>query len=144
MTSVELTPKQQADVDLLSQSGMGGLFFTIGAVALSAVEPLIWQSPWVAAMFLSLLALMMGIRLYLYFTLSALIGFVLPKIYCLCLLGNAAVCPLSAVASARAAVVHSRLPGDHLSGLSLFAVEQAEPVVMEDDRQHREAAQTDA
>ena len=63
MTSVELTPKQQADVDLLSQSGMAGLFFTIGAVALSAVEPLIWQSPWVAAMFLSLLALMMGIRL---------------------------------------------------------------------------------
>ena len=88
---VELTPKQQADYDLLSQSGMGGLFFTIGAVALSAVEPLIWDSPWVAAMFLTLLAVMMAIRLYLYFTLPALTGFVLPKIYHLCLLGNAAI-----------------------------------------------------
>lgn len=91
MTSVELTPRQQADLDLLSQSGMGGLFFTIGAVALSAVEPLIWQSPWVAAMFLTLLAVMMAIRLYFYFTLPAMTGFVLPKLYYLCLLGNAGV-----------------------------------------------------
>jgi len=70
---------------------MGGLFFTIGAMALSAVEPLIWQNPWVAAMFLTLLAIMMSIRLYFYFTLPAMTGFVLPKLYYLCLLGNAGV-----------------------------------------------------
>ena len=90
-SGIELTPKQQSDQDLLDQSGMGGFFFTIGAVALSMVEPLIWQKPLVAIVFLSLLAVMLAIRLYLYFTLPSMAGFVLPKLYHGCLLGNAAV-----------------------------------------------------
>ncbi len=90
-SGIELTPKQQSDQDLLDQSGMGGVFFTIGAVALSMVEPLIWQKPLVAIVFLSLLAVMMVIRLYLYFTLPSMTGFVVPKLYIGCLLGNAAV-----------------------------------------------------
>jgi len=90
-SGVELTPRQQSDQDLLDQSGMGGLFFTTGAIALTIVEPLIWQHLLVAIVFLSLMAVMMTIRLYLYFTLPKMTGFVLPWIYYVCLLGNAAV-----------------------------------------------------
>ncbi len=90
-SGIELTPRQQSDQDLLDHSGMGGFFFTLGAIALSLVEPLIWQKPLVATVFLSLLAVMMVVRLYLYFTLPKMAGFVLPPIYYACLLGNAAV-----------------------------------------------------
>lgn len=90
-SGIELTPKQQSDQDLLDQSGMGGLFFTIGAAALTIVEPLIWQKPLVAVVFLSLMGVLMLIRLYLYFTLPAMTGFVLPKLYYTSVLGNAAV-----------------------------------------------------
>jgi signal transduction histidine kinase len=90
-SGIELTPRQQSDQDLLDQSGMGGFFFTVGAVALSMAEPLIWQRPLVAIVFLSLLGVMMTIRLYLYFTLPSMTGFVLPGIYYVCLLGNAMV-----------------------------------------------------
>lgn len=88
---LELTPKQQSDQDLLSQSGMGGLFFTVGAIALSLSEPLIWQHKLLAMAFLAMLAVMMAVRLYYYFTLPPMTGFILPKAYYVCLLGNAAV-----------------------------------------------------
>lgn len=88
-SDVELTPLQQSELDLLTQSGLGGLFFTIGAIALSLVEPLIWQHPFIASTILFLLATMMVVRVRLYLTLPAQIGFVLPKIYYICLLGNA-------------------------------------------------------
>ncbi|MES2604308.1 MAG: ATP-binding protein [Pseudomonadota bacterium] len=86
---VALTPRQQSDLDLLTQSGLGGLFFTIGAVALSLVEPLIWQHPVIASTILLSLGVLMVIRVRMYLTLPAQNGFVLPKLYYVCLLGNA-------------------------------------------------------
>ena len=90
-SGVELTPRQQSDLDLLTQSGLGGLFFTTGAVALSFAEPLIWQHPLLASTILFLLAVLMVIRVHLYLTLPGRPGFVLPKLYYVCLLGNAAM-----------------------------------------------------
>ncbi|HTR00241.1 MAG TPA: response regulator, partial [Candidatus Acidoferrum sp.] len=47
--------------------------------------------------FLSSMALMMGFRFYMYVTLPSMTGFVLPRLYHVCLLGNAAVWGLYAV-----------------------------------------------
>jgi two-component system, sensor histidine kinase len=88
---MELTPKQQAEHDLLTQSGLGGFFFSVCAITILLVEPLIWTHQWLALSFAGLLLAMMLVRAKLYFQLRNSPGAVLPKVYRVCLLGNAAV-----------------------------------------------------
>jgi two-component system, sensor histidine kinase len=87
----EETPKQQAERDLLTQSGLGGVFFSVCAVIILLVEPLIWTRRWIALSFVVPLLGMMLVRLKIYLGLKNQTHFTLPMLYRCCLLGNAAI-----------------------------------------------------
>jgi signal transduction histidine kinase/ActR/RegA family two-component response regulator len=80
---------QQAQKELLEQSGLGGVLLVASAVVVYFIEPLIRDYPVTFSIFLALLSAFTLVRLYLYRVLLASTDSTLPGIYYASLLGNA-------------------------------------------------------